>query len=51
LIMGMQLDFALQGHRFLTSKEIRSILKKSGFTKVRLRGLGGAVYLITALKR
>ncbi|HEY8139624.1 MAG TPA: methyltransferase domain-containing protein, partial [Nitrososphaera sp.] len=51
LIMGMQLDFALQGHRFLTSKEIQSILKKSGFRSVRLKALGGAVYLITARKQ
>ena len=51
LIMGMQLDFALQGHRFLTSKEIRSLLKKSGFVNIRLTALGGAVFLITARKR
>lgn len=51
LIMGMQLDFALQGQRFLTSKEIQSILKKSGFRNVQLKALGGAVYLITARKQ
>jgi ubiquinone/menaquinone biosynthesis C-methylase UbiE len=49
--MGMQLDFALQGQRFLTSKEIQSILKKSGFRNVQLKALGGAVYLITARKQ
>lgn len=51
LIMGMQLDFALQGHRFLTSKEILLLLKKSGFTNMRLKALGGAVYLITARRQ
>ncbi len=51
LIMGMQLDFVLQGHNFLTRKEITSLLKQSGFKKMRLKALGGAVYLITAHKR
>lgn len=51
LIMGMQLDFALQGHNFLTRKEILALLKKSDFTNMRLKSLGGAVYLITARKQ
>jgi ubiquinone/menaquinone biosynthesis C-methylase UbiE len=51
LIMGMQLDFVLQGHDFLTRKEIISILKKSGFVNIQLKALGGAVYLVTARKR
>lgn len=49
LIMGMQLDFALQGHRFMTKKEIRSLLKP-GFSKIRFQELGGSTYLVTAIK-
>ena len=48
LIMGMQLDFALQGYRFMTRKEITRLLRK--FTGVRFEDLGGCVYLITATK-
>ena len=51
LIMGMQLDFALQGHNFLTRNEVLSLLKKSGFVNMRIKALGGAVYLITARKQ
>ncbi len=50
LIMGMQLDFALQGHRFMSKKEISSLLKK-GFSRTRFQDLGGNVYLITAIKK
>lgn len=48
LIMGMQLDFALQGYRFMTRKEITRLLRK--FTGVRFEDLGGCVYLITATR-
>ena len=50
LIMGMQLDFALQGHRFMNKTEMRSMMKRS-FSKIRFRKLGGNVYLITATKK
>jgi 2-polyprenyl-3-methyl-5-hydroxy-6-metoxy-1,4-benzoquinol methylase len=50
LIMGMQLDFALQGHRFMDKTEIRSLMKRA-FSKIRVRDLGGNVYLITATKK
>lgn len=49
LIKGMQLDFMLQGHSFMSKKEIRSLLK-SGFSRIRFTDLGGNVYLITATK-
>jgi hypothetical protein len=49
LIKGMQLDFMLQGHSFMSKREIRSLLK-SGFSRIRFTDLGGNVYLITATK-
>lgn len=48
LIMGMQLDFALQGYSFMARKEIAKLLK--GFSSVRFEDLGGSVYLVTASK-
>lgn len=48
LIMGMQLDFALQGYTFMTKTEIIKLLEK--FSKIRLQDLGGSVYLVTAKK-
>ena len=50
LIMGMQLDFALQGHRFMSKKEMRSLLKE-GFSRTKFQDLGGNVYLISAVKK
>jgi ubiquinone/menaquinone biosynthesis C-methylase UbiE len=49
LIMGMQLDFALHGHEFMTKKEIGMLLK-GRFSKIRFQDLGGSVYLVTAMK-
>lgn len=48
LIMGMQLDFALQGYRFMTRKEVAILLGK--FSRVHFEDLGGSVYLVTAKK-
>ncbi|HJS68971.1 MAG TPA: class I SAM-dependent methyltransferase [Nitrososphaera sp.] len=48
LIMGMQLDFALQGYRFMTRKEVAKLLVK--FSQVHFEDLGGSVYLVTATK-
>lgn len=48
LIMGMQLDFALQGYRFMTRKKVARLLGK--FSGVRFEYLGGSVYLVTATK-
>lgn len=51
LIMGMQLDFALLGHRFLARKEVRTLLKRAGFAGTAFEDLGGSVFLVTAQKR
>ncbi|MEM3160227.1 MAG: class I SAM-dependent methyltransferase [Nitrososphaera sp.] len=50
LIMGMQLDFALQGFSFMTKKEISSLLKGAGFARVAFTDFGGSLYLVTAEK-
>lgn len=49
LIMGMQLDFALQGHKFMNKKEITRLLN-TGFSKADFKHLGGNVYLVSAMK-
>jgi ubiquinone/menaquinone biosynthesis C-methylase UbiE len=46
LIMGMGLDFALQGYGFMTKKQVAKLLEK--FIRVRFEDLGGSVYLVTA---
>jgi ubiquinone/menaquinone biosynthesis C-methylase UbiE len=50
MIMGMQLDFALQGYRFMTKKEIRSLLSAAGFAKTTFHDFGGSLFLVTAWK-
>ena len=50
LIMGMQLDFALQGYQFMTAKRIARLLKAAGFGKTQFTDLGGALYLVTATR-
>lgn len=50
LIMGMQVDFALQGYRFMTEKEIESLLSSAGFVKTRFHDFGGSLFLVTAEK-
>ncbi|MDQ3853771.1 MAG: class I SAM-dependent methyltransferase, partial [Thermoproteota archaeon] len=50
LIMGMQLDFALQGHMFMNKKDI-VVLLNNKFSKTRFKDLGGNVYLVTATKK
>jgi SAM-dependent methyltransferase len=49
LIMGMQLDFALQGHKFMNKKDVTRLLNK-GFSKADFKHLGGNVYLVSATK-
>ncbi len=49
LIMGMQLDFALQGHNFMTKGEMKKLLLRQ-FNKTRFEHLGGSVYLVIATK-
>ena len=48
LIMGMELDFALQGYRFMTKKQVAKLLEK--FSRVRFEDLGGSAYLVTATR-
>jgi ubiquinone/menaquinone biosynthesis C-methylase UbiE len=50
LIMGMQLDFALQGYQFMTAKELTKLLKAAKFSQTQFTDLGGSVYLVTARK-
>jgi ubiquinone/menaquinone biosynthesis C-methylase UbiE len=50
LIMGMQLDFALQGQKFMNKKDV-VVLLNSRFSKMNFEELGGDVYLVTATKK
>ena len=50
LIMGMQLDFALQGYRFMAKKEMASLLSTAGFARMSFHDFGGSLFLITAWK-
>ncbi len=50
LIIGMQLDFALQGHTFMNKEEIIALLNNK-FSKALFEDLGGNVYLVTATKK
>jgi len=49
LIMVMQLDFALQGNKFMKKKDVVRLLNK-GFSKADFKHLGGNVYLVSATK-
>jgi len=50
MIVTMQLDFVLQGHEFMSKKQIISLLKQAGFKKIKLDHLGVSFYLVTAYK-
>ncbi len=50
LIMGMQLDFALQGQMFMNKDDI-ALLLNNRFSNTRFEDLGGNVYLVTAMKK
>ena len=50
LIMGMQLDFALQGQTFMNKKGVLLLLN-NWFSKAHFEDLGGDVYLVTATKK
>ncbi len=50
LIIGMQLDFVLQGKEFMNKKDIMLLLKDNNFSAIRLQDLGGNVHLVTAAK-
>jgi ubiquinone/menaquinone biosynthesis C-methylase UbiE len=51
LIMGMQLDFALQGHKFMNKRDVVLLLLNNGFSSIQFKNLGGDVYLIRATKK
>jgi ubiquinone/menaquinone biosynthesis C-methylase UbiE len=51
LVLTMQLDFVLQGHEFLTKKQLINLLKKEAkFNNIKFCNLGVSFYLITAEK-
>lgn len=50
LVLAMDLDFALDGSRFLTREEADDALRASGLVHRRIRDLGGALYHLRAQK-
>ena len=50
LILGMQIDYALQGKSFLSRHGIESLLLKAGFKSPKFTDLGGRLFLITGQK-
>ena len=50
LIMGMQLDFVLQGQMFMNKNDI-VVLLNNRFSNAHFEDLGGNVYLVIALKK
>ena len=51
LVRAMQLDFALDGSRYLSEPEARAALREAGFPRARVRDLGGSLFAIRAGKR
>ena len=50
VIRGMQLDFALHGHRFMTLNEVKKLLAAVEFRKTSVKDLGGCLFLIVATR-
>jgi SAM-dependent methyltransferase len=50
IIAGMQLDFAMHGHKFMKKTELKGLLHHSGFRDLKFVPLGGSVYLAKAKK-
>ena len=48
LMHGMELDFALQGTRFLTKADLRTLLRKSEFVRPRFLAVGGGLWYVVA---
>jgi 2-polyprenyl-3-methyl-5-hydroxy-6-metoxy-1,4-benzoquinol methylase len=48
LMRAMELDFALQGTRFLTTVELRALLRESRFGRPRLVSVGGGLWYVVA---
>ena len=51
LVAAMGLDFVLQGSRFFTRRELRALLRKSGFDSPRFHSAGGGLWFIVATAR
>ena len=51
LVQSMQLDFALQGGRFFTKKELARLLQSVAFDSVRFHDVGGGLWFAVALKQ
>jgi len=50
MIMTMQLDFVLQGHEFMTKRQVTTLLKQAQFRNIKFIDLGVSFYLVTADK-
>lgn len=50
LVLAMQLDFALDGSRYLSLREARAAFRAAGFPRVAARDLGGSLYALGARK-
>jgi len=50
LVMAMQLDFVLQGHPFMTRRQVTTLLNNGGFKNIRFNHLGASFFLVTADK-
>jgi SAM-dependent methyltransferase len=48
LLAAMDLEFALQGARFLSKTEIRDLLGRSGFVGIRIFDAGGGLSFVVA---
>jgi SAM-dependent methyltransferase len=51
MIATMQLDFVLQGHEFMSKKQVVALLRQAGFKNIKLDNLGVSFYLVTANKQ
>lgn len=51
LVLAMQLDFALDGSRYLSLAKVRQAFRSAGFPRLAARDLGGSLFALTAAKR
>ncbi|HET6405086.1 MAG TPA: class I SAM-dependent methyltransferase [Candidatus Thermoplasmatota archaeon] len=50
LVLAMQLDFGLDGSRYLTLRQARAAFRAAGFPRVGARDLGGSLFALQARK-
>lgn len=50
LVLAMQLDFSLDGSRYLSVSEARAAFRAAGFPRARFEDLGGSLFAIKARK-